>query len=148
MVFFWSKAFEDLAGNPNSADYLSSITEVVYAFMILGAIVLVAMTAQSTLMELAAADMTRAMKTSWFEALLRQDMAYYDIQDVSGQATIISANAIKYRSKKEQCWLARVFAMMLLLFGNLSPHLFLFEQRALVASSRSLSCLQLHFLVA
>jgi ATP-binding cassette subfamily B (MDR/TAP) protein 1 len=41
--------------------------------------------------------MTLDFKTQWFDALLRQDMAYYDIKDVSGCATIISNNASKYK---------------------------------------------------
>jgi ATP-binding cassette subfamily B (MDR/TAP) protein 1 len=41
--------------------------------------------------------MTETLKTQWFEALLRQDMAYYDITDVSGTATIIGTNGKKFR---------------------------------------------------
>ena len=36
------------------------------------------------------------LKTKWYKALLRQDMAYFDIMDVSGTATIIGTNANKY----------------------------------------------------
>ena len=50
------------------------------------------MTAQATLLESAAGIMTRDMKNKWFQALLRQDMAFYDIKDVSGTASIISSN--------------------------------------------------------
>jgi ATP-binding cassette, subfamily B (MDR/TAP), member 1 len=50
------------------------------------------MTAQATLLESAAGIMTRDMKKKWFQALLRQDMAFYDIKDVSGTASIISSN--------------------------------------------------------
>jgi len=41
--------------------------------------------------------MTIAFKTAWFDALLRQDMAYHDIKDVTKTATIISSNAGKYK---------------------------------------------------
>jgi ATP-binding cassette, subfamily B (MDR/TAP), member 1 len=50
------------------------------------------MTAQASLLESAAGIMTRDMKNKWFQALLRQDMAFYDIKDVSGTASIISSN--------------------------------------------------------
>jgi ATP-binding cassette, subfamily B (MDR/TAP), member 1 len=40
--------------------------------------------------------MTRDLQTKWYQALLRQDMAYFDIMDVSGTATIIGTNAAKY----------------------------------------------------
>jgi hypothetical protein len=54
------------------------------------------MTGQSLLMEMASSEMTALLKTKWFEALLRQDMTYYDIRNVSGTATIISTNGAKY----------------------------------------------------
>lgn len=40
--------------------------------------------------------MTIDLKTKWYQALLRQDLAYFDIQDVSGTATVISTSAAKY----------------------------------------------------
>ena len=48
-------------------------------------------------METAAGEMTQELKKQWFKALLRQDMAYYDIKDVSSQAPIISNNGRQYR---------------------------------------------------
>jgi hypothetical protein len=55
------------------------------------------MTGQSLLLEIASSEMTALLKTQWFEAMLRQDMTYYDIRDVSGTATIISTNGAKYK---------------------------------------------------
>ena len=55
------------------------------------------MTAQATLLESAAGIMTRDMKRKWFRALLRQDMAFYDIKDVSGTATVITSNGLKFK---------------------------------------------------
>lgn len=97
MAFYFAQAFEELSASTASENFLAGVREVAYAFMALGAIIFISMTTQSALMETAAGEMTRNMKTSWFEALLRQDMAYYDIQDVSGQATLISSNGRKYR---------------------------------------------------
>jgi ATP-binding cassette subfamily B (MDR/TAP) protein 1 len=37
------------------------------------------------------------LKTKWYRALLRQDLAYFDIQDVSGTAMTISTNAAKFQ---------------------------------------------------
>jgi len=42
-------------------------------------------------------EMTMNLKRKWFEAVLRQDMAYFDLQDVSGTSTIISTNGAKYK---------------------------------------------------
>jgi ATP-binding cassette subfamily B (MDR/TAP) protein 1 len=55
------------------------------------------MTLQTLLLELAATEMTENLKTQWFQALIRQDMAYYDLRDVSGAATIISINGQKFK---------------------------------------------------
>lgn len=41
--------------------------------------------------------MTIDLKTKWYQALLRQDLAYFDIADVSGTASVISSNAAKYQ---------------------------------------------------
>ena len=97
MAFYFAKAFEDLAASTDSSAFLGGVRNVAYSFMILGSIILVSMTLQSMLMETAAGEMTREMKNAWFRALLRQDMAYYDIRDVPGQATLISSNGSKFR---------------------------------------------------
>jgi ABC-type multidrug transport system fused ATPase/permease subunit len=52
-----------------------------FAFMALGAILFVTMSAQTTFMDTATIDMTHAMQRDWFEALLHQDMQYHDIRD-------------------------------------------------------------------
>lgn len=89
MAFYFAKAFEDLSASASGETFLAAVREIAFTFMILGFLILVAMTMQSTCMEIAAGEMTRNMKQSWFEALLRQDMAYYDIQDVTGQVRIV-----------------------------------------------------------
>jgi len=99
MAFYFATAFEKLAADTDNENFLATVREVAYAFMILGAVILSAMTGQATLMETAAGEMTNELKTSWFRALLRQDMAYFDIKDATGEATIISINGAKYRSK-------------------------------------------------
>lgn len=97
VAFYFAKAFQDLATPTEDGNFMSTIRELAYTFMVLGAIVFCSMTAQATLMETAAAEMTMNLKTEWFKALLRQDITYYDIMDVSGEATIITTNANKYR---------------------------------------------------
>jgi ATP-binding cassette subfamily B (MDR/TAP) protein 1 len=83
---------------PTSDDFLKDIRRIAFIFMGLGAFAFLSMTAQSTLLETAAGNMTFSLKTSWFDALLRQDMAYYDIKDVSGTATMISTAGAKYKA--------------------------------------------------
>ena len=52
---------------------------------------------QAVCLEIAASDATTDLKIQWFEALLRQDMAFYDIKDVSSQATVVAASAVRFK---------------------------------------------------
>lgn len=97
MAWLFSSSFTDLTGSATNDDFMANIRTLAYSFMILGVIVFTSMTMQAALMETAAGEMTELFKQQWFEALLRQDMAYYDIQDVSGTATILSVNGKKFR---------------------------------------------------
>lgn len=97
MAFFFAQVFEKLGADSSSEDFLDNIRTMAYTFMILGACAFIFMTGQNTLLEVAAGEMTISMKTSWFDALLRQDLAYYDIKDVSGTASMLTSNAAKYR---------------------------------------------------
>jgi ATP-binding cassette subfamily B (MDR/TAP) protein 1 len=47
-------------------------------------------------MSSAANEMTLNLKLKWFQAVVRQDMSYFDLQDISGTATIISTNGAKF----------------------------------------------------
>lgn len=76
---------------------MGQMRELAFQLMVLGAALFLFMTLSAGLLETAAAEMTETMKKQWFGALLRQDMAYYDISDVSGTATIINTNGRKYK---------------------------------------------------
>lgn len=96
LAFFFAKVFEELSADASSEEFLDNIRTMAYTFMVMGALVFVFMTLQSTCFETMATEMTISLKKDWFDALLRQDMAYHDIKDVSKAATTISANAAKY----------------------------------------------------
>lgn len=97
MAFYFSKSFEKLGASTEDSNFLSDITEMVIVFLILGVVGFVFLVWQSTCLEIAASESTADYKIQWFNALLRQDMAYYDIKDVSSQATVVSASAAKYK---------------------------------------------------
>lgn len=97
LAFYFAVVFEDLLASTDGANYLANIREIVYVFMVLGAIGGITVSGQSFFLELAASHSTTDLKIQWFNALLRQDMAYYDIKDVSSQATIVSVNAARYK---------------------------------------------------
>ena len=98
MAFFFAQSFQRLGASTSTEDFLARVSQLAFVFMILGAIAFVFMTGHSTFIETAAVAMTLDLKTSWFKALLRQDMAYYDIKDISATATIISTNGQKYKN--------------------------------------------------
>lgn len=97
LAFYFAKVFEELSADPTGGSFLDSIRVMAFTFMVLGAMVFVFMTLQTTFLETMAAEMTMAMKQEWFDSLLRQDMAYHDIKDISRAATIISSNGKKYQ---------------------------------------------------
>jgi ATP-binding cassette subfamily B (MDR/TAP) protein 1 len=97
MAWIFSGSFSDLSASTDSDAYMRAIRELAFSFIALGVVAFALMTAQTLLMELAASEVTRNFKKLWFQALLRQDMAYYDLRDVSGTATTLSANAIKFK---------------------------------------------------
>ena len=96
MAFFFARSFEDLGGEIDG-DYMARVRQLVYTFMVLGAVGFFFLVGQAVCLEIAASDAQTDFKTQWFNALLRQDMAYYDIKDVSAQATVVSANANKFK---------------------------------------------------
>ena len=66
--------------------------------MLQSAVAFISLCSYSTLLETVANEMTISFKTKWYEALLRQDITYFDKQeDVSRFATIISVNGAKYQ---------------------------------------------------
>jgi ABC-type multidrug transport system fused ATPase/permease subunit len=76
---------------------MDSVKELTYIFLGLGVIAFLALCGYATLLETSAQNMTNDFKRQWFRALLRQDMAYFDIQDVTGLATMISTNGARYK---------------------------------------------------
>jgi ATP-binding cassette, subfamily B (MDR/TAP), member 1 len=94
MAFYFAAAFEDVS---QAESGLGPVRELAYSFMILGVIVLFSMLGQAVCIELAAYEMTTAFKMAWFRALLRQDVAYFDVLDVAGEGTIITTNANKFK---------------------------------------------------
>jgi hypothetical protein len=80
----------------DSADE-NGIRNLAFTFMYIGVYAFVAMTLQSAFLETAAAEMRDNMKQDWFDSLLRQDIAYYDVMDTSGTATILTVNGKKFK---------------------------------------------------
>jgi len=93
-IFYFSSILGDISALTEEG--LEPIVEIAYVFMILGCISLVCETMQSAFMTTAANEMTLNLKLKWFQAVVRQDMSYFDLQDVTGTSTIISTNGAKF----------------------------------------------------
>jgi ABC-type multidrug transport system fused ATPase/permease subunit len=97
MAFYFAKSFESLGAQASDGNYLSNITTMVYTFLVLGSVGFFFLVSQSTFLEISASEATQDFKIQWFNALLRQDMAYFDIKDVSSQATVVASNAARFK---------------------------------------------------
>jgi ABC transporter transmembrane region. len=97
MAFYFSQSFEKLGASTDGDNFMNEIKDLAMAFLVLGAAGFVSLVAQSFFLEIAASESTMDFKIQWFHALLRQDMAYFDIKDVSSQATVVSSCAAKYK---------------------------------------------------
>ena len=97
MIFVFARSFEDLVVPPTSPQFMDSVREMTYIFLGLGVGAFIALCGYATLLETSAQNMTKDFKQQWFQALLRQDMAYFDIKDVTGLATMISTNGARYK---------------------------------------------------
>jgi ATP-binding cassette subfamily B (MDR/TAP) protein 1 len=94
-IFFFSEIMGEIGAVAEQG--LDPIIDLVYTMMVLGVVSLVSETMQSAFLETAANEMTLNLKLKWFQAVVRQDMSYFDLYDVSGTATIISTNGAKFK---------------------------------------------------
>lgn len=97
MAFFFAQTFEKFAVPTGSDSFMDGIREIAYAFMILGAVVFVSMSAQNTLLDAAAADMAYTFQSNYLSLLLQQDTTYFDLTDVAGIATMIEGEGNKIK---------------------------------------------------
>mmetsp|Transcript_49066 Transcript_49066/g.59412 ORF Transcript_49066/g.59412 Transcript_49066/m.59412 type:complete len:1407 (+) Transcript_49066:34-4254(+) len=96
-AFFFARVFETLGATTGGSEFLSSVRTMAIVFVTLGVFGFTFVTLQSAFFETAATAMSKSLKTEWFHALLRQDIAYYDLMDVSNTASSISTSAAKYK---------------------------------------------------
>ena len=94
IAYVFSNSFSDLSG---ASQGLDQIRQLAFYFMIVGIYAFVMGFLQSGCLEVVATRATRNFRRDWFDALLRQDAAYFDVYDISGIAASIQPNAIKYQ---------------------------------------------------
>jgi ATP-binding cassette subfamily B (MDR/TAP) protein 1 len=94
LAWLFSSSFSDIAGAANG---LSQIRELAYTFLIVGVYALAMALLQTGCLETVAIRSTRSFRMQWFNALLRQDPAFYDVYDISGMAASIQPNSNKFQ---------------------------------------------------
>jgi ATP-binding cassette subfamily B (MDR/TAP) protein 1 len=94
LAYIFSHSFSSLAGASNG---LQQIVTLAYTFMVLGVFALVVATAQGWCLEIVAYRASQIFRLQWFQALLRQDQSFFDVNDIGGVAGQIGPNANKFR---------------------------------------------------
>lgn len=95
LAYLFSNSFSDISGAASNG--LGPLRELAFTFMGVGTYALIVATMQSWSFEYLAFYASNNFRKQWFEALLRQDTAYFDIHDAGGIANQIGPSATKYR---------------------------------------------------
>ena len=95
LAYLFSSSFSDIAAASNEG--LDQVRDLAYMFMIVGVYALVMATIQTGCFESVAYTATHSLRLQWFGALLRQDAAYFDVNDVGGIASSVSPATNRYR---------------------------------------------------
>jgi len=88
LAFIFSKSFSDLASLT-----ISRVTTTALTFLGIGSYAFVASCLQNISFEYVSKAACTSFRLKWFSALLRQDAAFFDVNDVSGFASSIEPNA-------------------------------------------------------
>jgi hypothetical protein len=94
MAFLFSKALSSLAV---AATDLGKIRDTSFYFLLLGVFTLVVASVQTSCFEVVATRASNKLRLQLFEALLRQDAAFFDVYDVVSIASTIEPNAIAFQ---------------------------------------------------
>ena len=97
LAYLFSGSFVEISASTEGSDALVGIRELSYKFLAIGVYALVAAGCQTFFLEIAARHACQSLRLQWFQALLRQDSAFYDVNDVSGIASSLGPSAIKYQ---------------------------------------------------
>ena len=95
LAYLFSSSFALIASAANSG--LSKVRDLAFTFLVVGTYALVVATVQSWSFEIVSFHATKKLRLQWFDALLRQDAAYFDVNDVGGIAGQIGPSSNKYR---------------------------------------------------
>lgn len=94
LAWIFSNSFTSIAG---ASDGLKEVREIAFIFLGVGGFALIAGMFQTACFEIVAYHASRSFRMQWFQSLLRQDTAYFDVYDISGIAATIGPNSNQYR---------------------------------------------------
>jgi ATP-binding cassette, subfamily B (MDR/TAP), member 1 len=95
LSYLFSTSFTSLSGS--STNGLGPVREMAYKFMVLGVYGFFTALMQTWCFEIVAFHSTLRFRLKWLKALLRQDAAYFDVNDVAAMAGNIGPSSNKYR---------------------------------------------------
>jgi ATP-binding cassette, subfamily B (MDR/TAP), member 1 len=95
LAYLFSSSFADISAATNSG--LTQVRQLAFTFLVVGTYALVAATIQTWCFEVVSYHATHNLRKQWFNALLRQDAAYFDVNDVGGIAGQVGPSSNKYR---------------------------------------------------
>jgi ATP-binding cassette, subfamily B (MDR/TAP), member 1 len=82
LAWLFSTSFSDIAGAGENG--LGQVRQLAYTFMIVGTYALVMACLQTGCFEICAHRATKSFRLQWFQSLLRQDAAFFDVYDIGG----------------------------------------------------------------
>lgn len=94
LAYLFSTSFSDIAGASNG---LGQVRELAFTFLIVGVYALVFGLLQTWSFEIVAYHATKRFRLEWFKALLRQDPAFFDVNNVGGIASQVGPSSNKFR---------------------------------------------------
>jgi ATP-binding cassette, subfamily B (MDR/TAP), member 1 len=97
LAYLFSTSFTSISGVTEGASALEGVRDIAFTFLAVGTFALFAAATQTFLLECAAHHACESLRLQWFQALLRQDSAFFDLYDVSGIAASLGPSAIKYQ---------------------------------------------------
>ena len=83
LAWLFSTSFSDISAA--GSDGLGRIRKLAYTFMIVGVYALVMACLQTGCFEICSHRATKSFRLQWFQSLLRQDAAFFDVHDIGGR---------------------------------------------------------------
>ena len=97
LAYLFSNSFVDISASTEGDSALSGIRDVAFMFLAVGTFALFAAACQTFFLEIAAHHACQSLRLQWFQALLRQDSAFFDVHDIGGVAASLGPSSIKYQ---------------------------------------------------